>query len=118
MTSAASYGRHKLRGTSSRRNPSNEPLWPRSGGPSHLDRSPGHALYVFLAGDELSGNAIQHVEEAVFRRMQQDLAIFAVNVQVRQDNVLGSREIPGLARCLLKIPDHLAGVRLDGDDRA
>src|SRR5277367_5198394 len=78
---------------------------------------PRHALHVFLARDELPGDAVQHIEETVFRRMQEDLAIFAANAQVRQDDILSSGEIPGFPRCFLKIPDHLAGFRLDGDDR-
>ena len=71
---------------------------------------------IVLAGDELSGFAVEHIEEAVLGRVQQNLANLPINFQIGQDDVLGCREVPGVARRLLEVPGHFARVGLDGDD--
>ena len=71
-----------------------------------------------LRRDQLAVGAIDHVEEAVLRRLHQHLARLAVDRQIREHDVLRRGEVPGLARRRLVVPDVLAGVRLERDDRA
>ncbi len=43
----------------------------------------------FLGADQLSGRAVEHIEEAVLRCMHQDVAQLAPNFQVSQGHVCG-----------------------------
>jgi hypothetical protein len=71
-----------------------------------------------LRGDQLAVGAIDHVEEAVLRRLHQHLARLAIDAQIREHDVLSRGEVPRLARRRLVVPHVLAGVGLERDDGA
>ncbi|MNM94739.1 hypothetical protein D3C81_1071560 [compost metagenome] len=89
------------------------------------DRPPGLHVDAFgpvhrhdvLRRQQLAGSTVQHIEEAVFRRLHQHFARFAVNGQLGQDHVLGGGEVPGVAWRGLVVPGVFAGVGIDRDDR-
>ena len=65
----------------------------------------------------MSGRTVDDEEEAVLRRVQDDLALRTCDLEVRQDHRLRRGVVPVVTRCLLVVPDVLAGVRVQGDDR-
>ena len=77
--------------------------------PVHLDE--------VLRGDELAVRAIDHEEEAVLGCVQDDLARLAADLQVGEDHRLRRGEVPVVARRLLVVPDVLAGVGIERNDR-
>ncbi len=77
--------------------------------------SPGD-LYKRLGVDELAGGPIDNIEKTVLGCLHQDLACLAIDGQVREDDVLRSREVPGLSRRCLVVPDVFAGVRSHRDN--
>ncbi len=74
--------------------------------------------HILVGAQHLAGPAIQHIEEAVLRRLHQHLAHGAVDLEVGEHDLLRGREIPAVARGLLVVPGQLAGVRVDGQQRA
>ena len=71
---------------------------------------------IGLRGQQGTVGAVQHVEETVFRCLEQDLADGAVDLEVGQDHVLGGRVVPGLTRSRLVMPDVLASVGVERHD--
>ena len=71
-----------------------------------------------LGRDQLAVRAIDHVEEAVLRRVQDRLARPAADLQVGQHDVHVRVEVPGLSRRRLVVPDVFARVGIERDDRA
>ncbi len=53
---------------------------------------------VLVGREQLAGRPVEHVEEAVLRRLQQHLARAAADLEVGQDHVLGGGVVPGFAR--------------------
>ena len=70
-----------------------------------------------LGGDQLSGLAVENVEKPILVRLHQDLAIDAIDREVRQDQLLNRVVIPLLAGRGLVVPDIVAGVGIDRHDR-
>ena len=68
------------------------------------------------AGDVLSRLSIQDVEEAVFRRLHDDLAVAAFDLQVGQHKGLRGRVVPVVARRGLEVPDELSVVGAESED--
>ena len=79
------------------------------GGPGHRD--------VLVRREQLAGHAVEHVEEAVLRRLHQHLARLAVDRQVREHDVLRGGVVPVVAGRGLVVPDVVAGVGVQRDDR-
>ena len=71
-----------------------------------------------LRRDELAGRAIDHVEEAVLRRLHQHLAHRAVDAQIGQHDRLRARVVPVVGGRLLEVPDVFTGGRANREDRA
>ncbi|MPM99097.1 hypothetical protein SDC9_146287 [bioreactor metagenome] len=69
-----------------------------------------------LCRDELAIGAVDDEEEAVLWRMQDDLARFALQFDVGQDQVLCRGVVPVVCRRLLIMPDVFASVRFECDD--
>ena len=90
-----------------------------------LDRATGRAVDVRrpvdrgerLGRDELTGEPVDDVEEAVLGRLQQHLARPAGDGQVGQDHLLRGVEVPVVAGGDLVMPDVVAGAGPQGDDR-
>ena len=70
-----------------------------------------------LRGQQLAGEPVDHVEEAVLRRLQQHLARPAANGQIGEDHRLRGVVVPVVARRGLVVPDVAAGVGVERDDR-
>src|SRR5580658_5921436 len=77
---------------------------------------PGDPLGEVLPGDELTRDSIQYIKESVLRRLHDDLSKASVDAYVGENHRLRGREVPHVARRLLKIPNHLPCVRLNRDD--
>ena len=69
------------------------------------------------ARDELAGLRVEHVEEAVLRRVHHDAPGRAADLERRSDDLLGRVEVPTIFRRLLEVPDVFAGVGSNRDDR-
>ena len=83
----------------------------------HVDPfGPGHG-HVALGRQKLAGLAVEHVEEAVLRRLHDHFARSAVDLEVGQDHLLRRREVPALAGRRLVVPDQRAVVGIEGNDR-
>ena len=90
-----------------------------------LDRAP--RLHVDVAGprrrdvlvrrQQLARDAVDDVEEAVLRRLHQHLARFAVDDEVREDDVLRRGVVPVVTRRDLVMPLQAPGVRIEREDR-
>ena len=76
---------------------------------------PAHR-HVGLSRYETAVGTVQHVEEAVLRRLHDDLAQRAVDLDVGEDHVLGSRVVPSFAGRGLVVPNQGAVIRVEGDD--
>ena len=88
-------------------------------GPSGLQvdvRRPVHR-HIRIGGQQLAGGAIQHVEEPVLRRLHDHLARATADREVGQHHRLHRGVVPGVARHRLVMPDQLAVVGIDGQDR-
>ena len=68
--------------------------------------------------DVLAGHAIDREEVAVARRRRHQLARLAVDHAVDQDRRLRRIPVVRVVRRGLEVPRHLAGVDVDGDERA
>jgi len=79
-------------------------------------RRPGH-VDVVLRRDELAVLAVEHVEEAVLRRLHQDLAHVVADLDVGEDDRLRRGVVPGFAGRRLEMPDVLARVGPQRHDR-
>ncbi len=90
-----------------------------------VHRAPGlevHALgpvhrHVLLGGEQLAVRRIEHIEEAVLRRLHHDVALRAVDRQVRRHDRLHGGVVPAVAGRGLVVPRVFAGVGLQRDDR-
>ena len=71
-----------------------------------------------LAGDELAGDAVDHVVEPVLVGLHQHLALLAPDGHVGQQQLLDAVVIPGIAGHHLEIPFQLAGIGLHGENRS
>ena len=89
-----------------------------------LDRAAGFGVdalcpvhrNVGLGGDERAVGPVEHVEEAVLRRLHDDLAHVAADLEVGEDHVLRRRVVPRLAGRRLVVPDQRPVVRIERDD--
>ena len=94
-------------------------------GAGELDRAAGREVDVtgpgdgdeLLGRDQFAGAAVEHVEEAVLRRLHEDLAHLAADRQLGEHDRLCGRVVPGVAGRRLVVPDVLAGVGAERDDR-
>ncbi|VWX53316.1 hypothetical protein NOVOSPHI9U_460007 [Novosphingobium sp. 9U] len=77
---------------------------------------PGH-LAELLGRDGPAGLAVDHIEESVRRRLHQHLAWFAGDLQRSGDDIRGRLVVPCLARVHLVVPQVLARLCLERDDR-
>src|ERR1700675_3562090 len=68
---------------------------------------PGDAFDKRFCRNELAGLSIEHVEKPVLRRLHDDLAHPAADVQFRKHERLGGVVIPVLSGCRLKVPHQL-----------
>ncbi len=71
-----------------------------------------------LRGDERAGGTVEDVEEAVLGGLHQHLAETSVNPEVGQHDGLRARVVPVVGWRRLVVPDVLAGVGANGEDRA
>jgi hypothetical protein len=79
-------------------------------------RRPVH-IGVVLGREQLAGLAIEHVEEAVLRRLHDHRAALAADLEVGQHQLLHRIEVPAVARRGLVVPGHASGIGIEGDDR-
>ena len=80
------------------------------GSPVFVDvRGPGH-FREGLGGNERAVGAVDDKEEAVLRRLHQDFARYAFDLEIREDDGLGGGVVPGVARCRLVVPDQFASL--------
>ncbi len=77
---------------------------------------PGGA-HVFVRGQQLARQAVNDVEKAVLRRLEQDLARFALPVDFSEHDLLCRRVIPAVSRRRLVIPAHPSRVRVEREYR-
>ena len=66
--------------------------------------------------DQLTGRAVDDIEEAVLRRLHEDLAGLSAHREVGKDHVLGGCVVPAFARSGLIVPDVFACVGPQGQD--
>src|SRR5580698_11468841 len=71
-----------------------------------------------LRGNELTRRAIEHVEITVLRRLHDDLAHLAIDGEIGEGHLLDGRVIPTFPGRVLEVPDILAGIGTDRDDRS
>ena len=79
---------------------------------------PVGARAVPAADDVLAGDAIDREEVAVARRGRHQLALLPVDDAVDEDRRLRRIPVVHVVRRGLEVPGHLAGVDVDGDQRA
>ncbi len=72
---------------------------------------------VLVRRDELPRLAVEHVEEAVLRRLHQHLARLPVDHEVREDDVLRGRVVPVVRGRDLVVPLEPPGVGIHREDR-
>ena len=77
---------------------------------------PVHA-HELLGREQFAGGAIEHVEEAVLRRLHQHLARRAIPVEVGEHDLLHRGVVPVVARRGLVVPDEPPGVGSQREDR-
>jgi hypothetical protein len=82
----------------------------------HVDAFGPVDLRILLGRQQLAGRAIDHVIEAVGRRLHQHLARRAVDLEVGEDDVGRGLVIPLFGGVHLVVPDVFAGVGLQRDD--
>ena len=70
-----------------------------------------------LGSEQFAGLAIEDIEEAVLRRLHQDLADLSVDPEVGEDHLLGGGIVPLLTRGGLVMPGVFAGIDIERDDR-
>ena len=71
-----------------------------------------------LAGDELAGDAIDHVIESVLVRLHDHFARLALDGDVGQHQLLNAVEVPFIAWDHLEVPCEFAGVGIHRKDRS
>src|SRR5262249_54421660 len=69
-----------------------------------------------LRRKQLACRGVQYIEVAVLRRLHDDVAILAVDLQVRHRDLLNSSVVPRIPLDLLVVPDVLAGLGFQRDD--
>jgi hypothetical protein len=72
---------------------------------------------VILGRDELAVGTIDHVEEAVLRRVHQHFTRLAIDREIGEHDMLAGSEIPAFGRRLLEVPGIGAGLGLQRDHR-
>ena len=68
------------------------------------------------AGEEVSGEAIEDVEESVAIGLEQEFARLAVEVGIDQHGGLGGVPVIGVVRGHLVIPEELSRFGIEGED--
>ena len=76
---------------------------------------PVHRYNIF-GRNQLTRGAVDHIEEAVLRRLHNDLAVAAVDLEIGEHHVLHGRVIPGIAGDCLVVPRVLARVGVERND--
>ncbi len=74
-------------------------------------------IHEFVRGQQGARCAVQHVEEAVLRGLHQHVSISSVDLEGRQHERRRGIEVPALTGGLLVVPDIVAGVGIQRDDR-
>jgi len=69
-----------------------------------------------LRGQHLAGLRVEHIEDAVLRRMHHDMPQLAVDEQIGRGDLRRAVEIEALGGSLLVIPFELARLRIERDD--
>ena len=82
----------------------------------HIDMRRPIDRHIRIGTQQFAGFAIQHIKEAVFRRLHDDLAVFAVNLNIGQHHVLYGRIIPSVTGRGLVVPFLTTGVRVQCND--
>src|SRR5262245_37366377 len=90
------------------------------------DRAPGFRIDAFgpcygckwLRGDKSTADAIKDIVEAVLVRLHDHFSLAPVYVQVGQNEALHTVKIPRVARRVLVVPLEVAGIDVDGENRA
>src|SRR5207249_2465453 len=67
--------------------------------------------------DQLSGCAVEHIKETVLRRLHHHRARPAVDLEVRENQVLSGVEVPRVAGGGLVVPGVLVGPGLPRNER-
>ncbi len=80
-------------------------------------RSP-RGLGEGVGGEQIAVLSIDDIEEPVLRRVHQGLDVAAFNLEIGKDDVHRRRVVPGIARNCLVVPQVLAGIGIECDDRA
>ncbi len=75
-------------------------------------------LGIGFGREELTGGAIEDVEEAVLGRLHQHLTRLAVDLQIGEHDLLHGRIVPTLSGGFLEMPDVFARVGTHGNDRS
>ena len=88
-------------------------------GPARLHVDPERPVHrdEVLRPQQLSRGAVQHVEEAVLRRLEENLSRLAIDHDGAQDDVLGRRVVPDLGGHRLVVPHEPPALRVDREDR-
>ena len=73
--------------------------------------------HIIFGGNKFAGLAINYVEKPVFRRLHNDFTLGSFNLNIGQNHMLSGGVVPGFSRGGLVMPDVLAAVRVEGDDR-
>ena len=79
-------------------------------------RRPVDVVLIFVGRDQLARLAVDDIEEAVLRRLHDDLAVLAVDLQLGKHQRLRGGVVPCLAGSRLVVPDIFAGLGLDRED--
>ena len=74
-------------------------------------------LADLLGRDQLAAVTVDHIEEAVLRRLHQDIARLAIDGDRRERDLLRAIVIPAVIGIDLIMPDVLAGIGVQRDDR-
>ena len=83
----------------------------------HVDAAGPVLRHIVVGADQFPGGAVEYVEEPVLRGLHQNLALAPLDLEVRQHDVLGGGEVPGVRRRRLIMPYVLAAVGADRDYR-
>ena len=84
----------------------------------HVDVGrPVDRVGVGMGAEEFAGLAVDDVEEAVLRRLQEHLPLYAVDGQLAERDVHRRAVVPVVAGDGLVVPLHLGGVGVDRHDR-
>src|SRR4030095_1322347 len=68
------------------------------------------------SGDELSRDAVQHVEVTVLVHLHDDLPVASPDLNIGKHQVLDGVKVPLVTRSALEVPLQLSGIDINGKD--